>query len=418
MRNFKSPYLFTVLSLYLNFFVHGIGVIIIAQNMSFLMHRFGTDEAGIAAGLISGMGLGRFISYFFVGFLSDRFGRKPMIYLGCFFYLIFFAGILYFQSMQFAFVCAIFGGIANACLDSGTYPAVMEAYPQATGSSVIGCKAAISFGQMFFPLFMGYLIVEKLWFGYAFLLPMAILLVNIVLIRMLPFPPYTSYLRKTDNEVMKNDPPVLLMKSKPKPWLEGGITVLFGYLAYAIFFIAVIWMPRYAQLFAGMDEVASLTTVTFYSIGSILSVFTLMLLLRKCVRPILIIVTSPVISCAILLLIYFYPSPLMCKVGAFIVGFAAAGGVLQLGISVLSDFFPTSKAMMTSAYMLFGSLANFTVPLITGALARINMKYIMLFNAGVAGVCVVIGIVLFYRYYKIFQIPKDDLRFGEKYCVW
>ncbi len=42
--------------------------------------------------------------------------------------------------------------------------------------------------------------------------------------------------------------------------------------------------------------------------------------------------------------------------------------ILQLGVSVMSEFFPKSKAKVTSIYMMMGGLANFVIPLITGYL--------------------------------------------------
>lgn len=58
-KAFSTPFILAVLSIYFSYFLHGISVITLAQNMSSLAEKFSTDNAGIAY-LISGIGLGRF----------------------------------------------------------------------------------------------------------------------------------------------------------------------------------------------------------------------------------------------------------------------------------------------------------------------------------------------------------------------
>ncbi len=73
-------------------------------------------------------------------------------------------------------------------------------------------------------------------------------------------------------------------------------------------------------------------------------------------------------------------TPLVCNAGAFVIGFSATGGILQLGVSVMSEFFPKSKAKVTSIYMMMGGLANFVIPLITGYLSNIGLQYIIVLD--------------------------------------
>ena len=67
-------------SLYLNYFVHGIGVIILAQNMDALAARWGSIAD--VAWVISMLGIGRLIVLFVSGKLSDKYGRKPPVWSG------------------------------------------------------------------------------------------------------------------------------------------------------------------------------------------------------------------------------------------------------------------------------------------------------------------------------------------------
>ncbi len=63
-KAFNTPFLLAITCIYLSYFLHGISVITLAQNMTSLAEKFSTDNAGIAY-LISGIGLGRLVSILF-----------------------------------------------------------------------------------------------------------------------------------------------------------------------------------------------------------------------------------------------------------------------------------------------------------------------------------------------------------------
>ncbi len=47
-KAFSTPFILAVLCIYFSYFLHGISVITLAQNMSSLAEKFSTDNAGIA----------------------------------------------------------------------------------------------------------------------------------------------------------------------------------------------------------------------------------------------------------------------------------------------------------------------------------------------------------------------------------
>ncbi|WP_439709737.1 hypothetical protein [Secundilactobacillus paracollinoides] len=95
--------------LYLNYLVHGFGLIILTQNMQSLGHFWGVPIATVSY-VVSGIGIGRLLAYFVFGYLSDRFGRKFLIYVGVFSYLIFFLGMPFVKNIQLAYLFAIMLG--------------------------------------------------------------------------------------------------------------------------------------------------------------------------------------------------------------------------------------------------------------------------------------------------------------------
>ncbi|PWC09989.1 MFS transporter [Brenneria roseae subsp. americana] len=405
-KAFNAPFLLAAIGIYLSYFLHGISVITLAQNMTHLAEKFNTDNAGIAY-VISGIGLGRLVCILFFGIISDKFGRRSVIFLGIALYVLFFFGILVSPNLIVAFILAFCVGAANAALDTGGYPALMECYPKTSGSAVILLKATISFGQMFYPMLVSYLLVSHLWYGYAMIIPGVLFLFVTLLVIKSKFPSQT-----VDADIARELPQ---MSSKPLAWLEGVASVVFGVAAFSTFYVIVVWMPKYAMAFAGMEEAEALQTISYYSLGSLVCVFLFAFLLKSMVRPVWANVFNTGLSVITAAIIYLYPSPLVCNVGAFVIGFSAAGGILQLGVSVMSEFFPKSKAKVTSVYMMMGGLANFVIPLITGYLSNIGLQYIILLDVLFALIAFITAIVVFVRYYKVFKIPESDFRFGERF---
>ncbi len=180
-------------------------------------------------------------------------------------YLLFFFGIPACPNLTLAYGLAVCVGIANSALDTGGYPALMECFPKASGSAVILVKAMVSFGQMFYPMLVSYMLLNNIWYGYGLIIP-GILFVLITL--MLLKSKFPSQL--VDASVANELPQ---MNSKPLVWLEGVSSVLFGVAAFSTFYVIVVWMPKYAMAFAGMSEAEALKTISYYSMGSLVCVF-------------------------------------------------------------------------------------------------------------------------------------------------
>lgn len=401
----STSFLVAAIGIYVAYFLHGASVIALAQNMSALAEKFATDSAGIAY-LISGIGLGRLVTILFFGALSDKFGRRSMILLGLVLYVLFFLGIPYSPNLTVAFILAFCVGAANSAIDTDGYPAMIECFPKASSSAVILLKAMVSFGQMLYPMCVSFLMVSGLWYGWAFIVPGAILIVLSLFIIKCRFPG-TSGSGAAGADVPQ-------MRAKPKMMLEGLVAVVFGVCAFSTFYVVAVWMPRYAAAFGGMTEAESLTTISYYSIGSLVCVFAFAYLLKSKVRSVWAMTLNGLIACVASAVLYLYPSPFVCTAGAFLIGFSAAGGILQLGVAVMAEFFPDSKAKVTSVYMMMGGLANFVIPLATGYLSQISIRYVILLDFGLAVLTFLSAIYLFKRYYAVFRIPHNDLRWGER----
>lgn len=173
----KNKYTPTALALYFNYFVHGMGVIILSQNATALAHQWGTTVTGTLA-VVSSLGVGRIINLLVSGILSDKFGRKPFVQLGIATYLVFFIGILFSPNTLVAYILGILAGTANSFLDTGTYPGLMEIYPNSKGTSNVVLKAFISAGQFLLPFIVSALAASGAWYGWSFIVPIAVLAIT------------------------------------------------------------------------------------------------------------------------------------------------------------------------------------------------------------------------------------------------
>lgn len=406
----KNKYIPTSICLYINYFVHGMGAIILAQNMDYLAKQLNTDSAGIAY-VISGLGIGRLIVLFVMGALSDKFGRKPFVFLGGLFYIGFLLGILISPNLEVAFLFAILGGIANSTLDAGTYPALMESFPKATGTASILTKAAIAGGQFVLPIVMTMIIAFKAYYGWSFLFCVAILALNALAVLKMPFPNHKQPAAEeiADESIEKETKPLPKLKQKANFWIEGICFIIIGYTSTATFYLVSIWLPKFSESVAMMSPSASAQTISYYAIGTLTSVILTSILVKSLIRPVYIVFVYPCLSAIMLFVLFLFPSPMLCMAGGFILGFTAAGGVLQLALTTMSEFYPEGKGKVLGIFFTSSSLATFSIPVITGIISKTSIANIILLDAFIAVLGTVLASVIIVRYHKIFELPNRKL---------
>ena len=388
------------LSLYLNYFVHGIGVLILAQNMDALAARWGSLADVMS--VIGMLGIGRLIVLFVSGKLSDKYGRKPFVLLGMITYIAFFLGILVSPTTAVACVFGILAGIANSFLDAGTYPALIESYPESASTVTVLLKAFISAGQFLLPLFIGVLVMMNAWYGWSFIVAAVILALNFVIMLKMGFPAMNRVGNSDKNDA--SEAPVEAPKSK---WyLEGICFVLYGYISQATFYLISQWLTKYGVAVAQMPDLAARSLMSYYSIGSLACVFFTAFITKKGVRPITLLVVYTLISTLAIGGLYHYPSASLAPILSAIVGFSAAGGVMQLGLVMMTEIFPKGKGTMTGIFYTTGSIASFTIPVITGYMADSGINSIMGLDAAIALAGFIVACIIYVRYNSVMKNRK------------
>lgn len=386
-KSMKSLYP-TAFVLYLSFFVHGFGAAILSQNTKSFQALWNTDAAGVLY-VISALGIGRLITYPFSGAISDKFGRRLTVIIGCLVYIGFFGGILLAPNTTVAFFIAILAGVANGFLDSGVLPAVMEILVQSSGLASILSKLCIAIAQYILPVMVTFWASNGLWFGWTFVICIVLLAIISLLLTKLPFATVAEAKAETAADVVQ---------VKSNFWIEGVALIIMGYTATATFQVFLNINKDYGTTFLNMTEAAAGKIGSNYALGSIFAVL-LNVVLVKWIKPVRMIVVYPALSLATLLWMYFVPSPIVAQIGGFLIGATCAGGVLQFLVSVMSDLFPASKAKAVSMIMIAGALCAFSITAIAGTVtSKFGVQYTLLVSAVLAVVSIIASIVVNIRY--------------------
>lgn len=389
----KNKYTPTALALYFNYFVHGMGVIILSQNAANLAHQWGTTETGALA-VVSSLGIGRIINLLASGVLSDKFGRKPFVQLGIVTYFIFFIGILMSPNTVIAYILGILAGMANSFLDTGTYPGLMEIYPNSKGTSNVVLKAFISAGQFFLPFIVSFLAAAHMWYGWSFLIPATILVLTFLYFMFGgAFPDSNSTSKAVEEKETNNN-------VKTNLWLDGTLFIIYGYISQATFYLVSQMLTQYGQKIGNLSQVAVHSLVSWYSLGSIICVLTTAALGKKFseIQFVPIYTLGAFISLG---LMWIYPTNAnLMIILSLLVGFFAAGGVMQLALTVMAEFFPAGKGTVTGFFYTAGSIASFTIPLAINWIG--NMRNVMLFDVIIALIGFIDTSLIAIRYQKMF----------------
>lgn len=84
----------------------------------------------------------------------------------------------------------------------------------------------------------------------------------------------------------------------------------------------------------------------------------------------------------------------MVIIFAFVIGFTSAGGAVQIGLTLMAERFPYAKGKATGIYYSAGSIATFTIPLITAHLSQRSIADIMWFDTAIAAIGFILALFI------------------------
>lgn len=403
----NKKYLPSALVLYLNYFIHGVGCSILGQAVikEALAASWGVEVMAITA-ISAALGLGRLIALPFAGPLSDKLGRRISVIIGGASYAIYLFGlVLAFGAganggYQIAYICAIVGGIANSFLDTGIYPAVAEVIYQAPGVATMGIKFFIAISQMLLPFFIGVAVTTTATgmtsYNPLFIVCGAAYVVLLILMIFCPLP-------DTDKSAGAQKKEGLIQSLKHTHFsVESIAMILIGFTCTGTFQLWLNCAQNYAKTVVGWENPSIMQT--YYSTGTILALIVTALLTRK-IKDVRFIVVYPVICLVTMIAVMAVPSQATCMAGAFLIGWAGAGGLLQIATAVCNMIFPKIKGTVTALVMIASSLCNYTI--LTAA-SKMTPSGVMVMNIILTGIGVVLGLFVNLRYEKMIALAGDE----------
>ncbi|ORN40568.1 Inner membrane transport protein YdiM [Lentilactobacillus parabuchneri] len=389
-------------AIYINYAILSMAQIIISQYSSRFQAMWSTDLHGIST-VISMMGIGRIITILFAGDFSDRFGRKPVLIVGMIANAVFLTGLMFSSSMLMAAIFSLFLGFANSFDDAAAYPALSEAFPAKSASMNSLVKAAMSLAQFVLPFIVAVIPNASVTLGI-----LAVVVIDLVMIIMSRFAPQDtvpeSPAEKAEEKVIaqENDGKA----NKPKMKVDGIGLISLGFTISFTFYVYTQYIPNFGTSVLGLSDVAAKSLMSWYAIFSLISVFVTTILVTK-IKPIILVILYPLIALAFLVLMIVFPSPMMARVTSAVVGFFAAGGVWQLGLAVLTQYFPQKKGKVTGYYSFAAALTYFVGPFIssfiisTTAASVLQVFWIDAFVT-LVGVAIAVFVQLRNKKYKFF----------------
>jgi len=393
----NKKYLPSALILYLNYFIHGVGCSILGQAVikETLAASWGVEAMAITA--ISALP--------FAGPLSDKLGRRISTAIGSGSYAIYLIGLaLAFNAgthggYQIAYVCAIVGGIANSFLDTGIYPAVSEIIYKAPGVATMGIKFFIAIAQMMLPFVLGVTVATTAAgltsYNMLFYVCGIAYIVLLVLVMIFPLP-------DADQKAAGKKEGLIDSLKHTHFSVESVAMILIGFTCTGTFQLWLNCAQNFAKENVGWANPSIMQT--YYSAGTMLALVVTALLTKK-IKDVRFILVYPVICLATLVVVLIGKSEPLMIAGAFLIGWAGAGGLLQIATSVCNMLFPKIKGTVTALVMIASSLCNYTI--LTAA-SKMQPAQVMVMNIVLTTVGVLLGLFVNLRYTKMVEQAKED----------
>ena len=380
-----TKYMFAIATVYMCYLTHGVQAIIFSQNQVNFYTQWGfTDATAGAAAVamaITWTGVGKFVSVWIGGEISDRIGRKIPAVLGAVMYVACFAIMLVSTNVTVACVAGFLSGVATSGFwDGALYPAIAEANPKYAGSSTIGIKAVISVSGIAYPLLAAWNAGDS-W-HINIIIPIVMSVICVVFAALTPFV-YDDERKQSvvDDSKSKNAAEAEIQAAKDAMLrtpngLENFITLFFGFVIMFIMYGAQQYSKQFGITNLGLDPVAAAGLTSIYTAGSIIAVLFWAFMMGKLRwNPLKVILIDSILA-SVALAVVILALPLGIGAGAVyfgiaVLGFSAAGGMLQTGVTLRQLIVPGPRGRNVGMYYTFMGFASVFLPFIVGSMTTV-----------------------------------------------
>ena len=379
-----SKYLFAIATVYMCYLTHGVQAIIFSQNQVNFYTQWGFTDATAGAAAVSmaitWVGVGKFVSVWIGGEISDRIGRKIMAVGGGVLYIISFVIMLVTDNAMVACVAGFLSGVATSGFwDGSLYPAIAEANPRYSASTTIGIKLVISISGIIYPLLAAINSGDSwhinIW------IPIVMSVIATVMAVCTPFI-YDDERKMSagdaDDSESKNKAEAEIQAAKDamleKPnGLTQFVTLFFGFVIMFIMYGAQQYTKQFGITNLGLDPTAAAGLTSIYTVGSVIAVLLWAWMMGKLRwTPIKVILIDAILAaCALALVIIALPLGLgagVVYVAIAVLGFSAAGGMLQTGVTLRQMMCPGPRGRNLGMYYTFMGFAAVFLPFVVSSM--------------------------------------------------
>ncbi len=372
-----KKYFLTLAVVYLAYLTHGIQAIVLSQNMDVLAAQWGTNSAGVYSA-IAYTGLAKFITVWICGEISDKIGRKPMAVIGAVMYVVFFGGCLFSKNYMLACVLAFLAGAATSFFDGSLYAAAQESWIKAPGAATILIKGFISISGLIYPmLVVSFRAAGGNAWRMGLVIPVVMAVALLVISLVAPFS-YDEEMKekkaKGGSDAKKGgldkDAQIAMDRFKvPAPkWLVFPLAIM-GFVNMSTMYSAQQLLTRYGLTYVGMSDAASAGMTSLYTAGSLAAVLIWTFAMAKFRwRTLKVLIIDLCGSIVFYGLVISTRNITVLQLTAFAIGFFAAGGALQCGVTLINEFHPGPKGRNLGIYYTLMGLSGYVMPVITSKL--------------------------------------------------
>ena len=343
-----TKYMFAIATVYMCYLTHGVQAIIFSQNQVNFYTQWGFTDAAAGAAAVSAaitwVGVGKFVSVWIGGEISDRIGRKIMAVGGGILYVISFVIMLMTDNATVACVAGFLSGVATSGFwDGSLYPAIAEANPKYSASTTIGIKLVISISGIVYPLLAA--INSGASWHINIYIPIAMSIICVIMAMATPFV-YDDERKMSagdsNDNAAKNKAEAEIQAAKDAMLeqpngLVNFLTLFFGFIIMFIMYGAQQYTKQFGITNLGLDATAAAGLTSIYTVGSVIAVLFWAWMMGKLRwTPIkVILIDSILAACALALVIIALPLNLgagVVYVAIAVLGFSAAGGMLPTAL--------------------------------------------------------------------------------------
>ena len=389
----KQSYAGVATAVYVNYAIVGMATIFISQYGTYFQSAWHTNVKGISL-VLAAVGLGRLLTIFLAGSVSDKIGRRKTMLISMVSDVIFLLGAALAHNMIVAAIAAIFFGFTNSFGDTSCYPALTDAFPtrSATMNSLV--KAFMSLAQFLFPFW-----VSTVTNALITALSLSVFLVlDILFVCKVQFASQDKQGQLKEIQDAEHIEETVT-SVQPAMAIDGTLLIAMGFTICFTFYVFSQYLPNFGTSVLKVSPEQAKTLVSFYAMASMISVFVTATLVTKVKHLLLISIYGTMAALALFMMI-LVPSLTTARIGSVAIGFFAAGGIWQVGLSILTSYFPTGNGKLTSYYSFMASLTYFVGPLVSSFVisdSAASVLAVFWITAIIAAATIVIAIWLLVR---------------------